>query len=185
MHKNLYVHLFVSRNKDNEEIGDFKPRKKSFLAYEGDEKVSKKFEDFVGAGTYGEYCRHYVSANSRSEEKVREGLIIHLIKNKPTITRLESMSASIAAKPECAAEHKWLFDFDSRSRELLDDFLSDLSQFFTEEEKSMIEICDTPNGYSVIVPHGFDVRTLQKQWSSVVENKRDAMRFVEADTKLV
>lgn len=184
MQKNIYVHLFVSRRKDNADISGFVPRKKSFVAYEGKD-VSDSFADFVSEGQPGEYCRHYISVNPRDEDKVRDEIVIHLLRVRPSVTKIPSLTASIASRPECAAEHRWLLDFDSADPQKAEEFMADLKEIFSEEEAKQIEVHPTPNGYAIVVPHGFDTRELQKKWLSLFENKRDAMLFADAQTKQI
>ena len=44
----IRVHLFVSRNKDNQDVSGFKSRKKAFVAYDSEGEASKtKFKNFV------------------------------------------------------------------------------------------------------------------------------------------
>lgn len=178
--KRPVLHLFVARRKDNEDVVHFHPRKKSFLAYEG-ENFNSAFEAFVNEGQPGEYSRHYVSVNPRDEGKIRDELVIRILRAKPSVTKISAVTASIAAKPECAAEHKWLLDFDSRDKALLEEFMKDLRKYFSDDEE--IRVYDTPNGCAVIVPHGFDVRLLMERWGDVCENKRDAMLFAEGKAK--
>ena len=184
MQKNIYVHLFVSRRKDNTDLSEFVPRKKSFVAYEWQD-VSDSFDDFVSEGQPGEYCRHYISVNPRDEDKVRNEMVIHLLRVQPSVTKIPSLVASIASRPECAAEHRWLLDFDSNDPQKAEEFMADLREYFSEDEAKLIEMNPTPNGYAIIVPHGFDTRKLQKKWLSIFENKRDAMLFVDARDKQV
>ena len=80
--KEVRVHLFVSRNKDNLGVENFKPRKVAFVTSEDDKKLERKFLNFVNEGVDGEYCRHYKSLNVRDEEKIREELIVRLVKTK-------------------------------------------------------------------------------------------------------
>lgn len=54
-------------------------------------------------------------------------------------------------QPQNAAEHKWLFDYDSSKD--LDRFVEDLTlEGFKENE---IEVHKTVHNYAVIVSHGF------------------------------
>lgn len=181
--REIRVHLFVSRNKDNQDLENFKPRKVSFVTSADDEKLEKKFQDFVNEGTVGEYCRHYKSLNVRDEEKIREEIVVRLVKNKISVERINKTVASVASLPECAAERKWLFDFDSDDKKKLNEFLDDLKQLYTEEDFEKIKAIKTANNYSVIVPHGIDTRPLKKKWLGIFENKRDAMIFVEGKTQ--
>lgn len=180
MDNKIRVHLFASRNKDNKNVDGFKQRKTAFIVRDGTD-ISDRFDDFVSHGVPGEFCRHYASLNPRSEDKIREELTVRLIRNKPPVEKISGITASIACLPECAAEHKWLLDFDSGSEKLLTEFLTDVSEYFKDSEK--IEVRRTVTGYAVIVPHGFDTRVLSKKWLSLFENKKDAMLFIEGKKK--
>lgn len=46
-----------------------------------------------------------------------------------------------------------------------------------------IETTKTPNGYAVVIKHGFDTRKLMDKWGSDVELKRDDMLFVSSIKK--
>ena len=181
--KEVRVHLFVSRNKDNIGVENFKPRKVAFVTSEDDEKLKRKFLNFVNEGVDGEYCRHYKSLNVRDEDKIREELIVRLVKNKVPVEKINKIVASIASLPECAAEKKWLFDFDSNDPKKVDEFLDDLKRFYTKEEFGKIKIIKTVNNFSVIVPHGIDTRSLKEKWAGIFENKRDTVVFVEGKIK--
>lgn len=181
--KEVRVHLFVSRNKDNLGVENFKPRKVAFVTSADDEKLKRKFLNFVNEGVDGEYCRHYKSLNVRDEEKIREELIVRLVKNKVPVEKINKTVASIASLPECAAEKKWLFDFDSNDPKKVDEFLDDLKRFYTKEEFARIKIIKTVNNFSVIVPHGIDTRSLKEKWAGIFENKRDTVVFVEGKIK--
>lgn len=181
--KEVRVHLFVSRNKDNIGVENFKPRKVAFVSSADDKKLERKFLNFVNEGVDGEYCRHYKSLNVRDEEKIREELIVRLIKNKVPVEKINKTVVSIASLSECAAEKKWLFDFDSSDPKKVDEFLDDLKRFYTEKEFGEIKIVKTVNNFSVIVPHGIDTRSLKEKWAGIFENKRDEMVFVEGKIK--
>lgn len=94
---NLYVYLMRSRNKDNKDVPNFKQRVKTILEYkENEDKVIEAFKSFAAKGVPGEQIRLYRSVNSRNEEKIREELIIRLLRDKPSITQLNRTLASIA-----------------------------------------------------------------------------------------
>lgn len=181
--KALRVHLFVSRNKDNRDVPGFKQRKKSFVTAADDEKLEGKFQSFVSEGVPGEYCRWYRSLNARDEDKIREELVVRLVRNKISVERISGTVASIAALPECAMERQWLFDFDSGDEQKLHEFLDDLAEIYSEDDREKIRTVQTVSGYSVIVPHGCDTRALQKKWLGIFTNKRDAMVFVKGKAK--
>ena len=58
----MYVVFFVSRNKDNKDVPDFKERKMSFVVNDNYEyyKLMRKFYDFVNKGLVGELSRFYI-----------------------------------------------------------------------------------------------------------------------------
>ena len=87
----LYVYLIRSRNKDNKDVPNFKERAKTILEYkQNEEKVFDEFYRFAADGVPGEQTRLYRSVNSRNEEKIREELIIRLLRNKTKYDKTES-----------------------------------------------------------------------------------------------
>jgi hypothetical protein len=166
----LKVVLFVSRNKDNKDLPNYTQRKKSFVTKDSLEKLEEDFNDFVNKGLSGEMSRMYVSVNTRDEEKVKRELMHELFDDNVELTKLQSKLASLAAKAKCAAEKKWMFDFDSEDDVLLNSFVSEL-EVLTESEP---EVHKTPNGYAVVVERGFDTRNLLVGYP-FVELKRDDM----------
>lgn len=121
---NLYVYLICSRNKDNKDIPKFKKRAKTILEYkENEDKVIEAFKNFAAKGVPGEQTRLYRSVNSRNEEKIREELIIRLLRDKPSMTQLNCTLASVAQQVQNRDESKWLFDFDVDNEEKVEDFI--------------------------------------------------------------
>ena len=180
---NLYVYLMRSRNKDNNDIPNFKERAKTILEYrENEDKVIGVFKSFAVKGVPGEQTRLYRSVNSRSEEKIREELIIRLLRDKPSITQLNSILASVAQQVQNRDESKWLFDVDVDNREMAADFLSDINHF------SGIKLIDinchkTPHGFAIVVPHGFDTRELMEKWKNYdITLKKDELLFLNMIT---
>ena len=179
------VVLFKSRNKDNKEVTGFKERCMVFL-WNKDKLPFNRFDDFVKRGLPGEKCRLYISVNDRDGDRTRRALLINLINNPECdLSKMESLTASIAAKPENRAESKWLFDVDTTDKEQQKSFLEDLVGTFREKISSnelptdmYFNMVNTPNGIGVIVPHGFDTRELLNKWGDIVTLKRDAMLFV-------
>ena len=180
---NLYVYLMRSRNKDNKDIPNFKERSKTILGYkENEDKVIEAFKNFAAKGLPGEQTRLYRSVNSRNEEKIREELIIRLLRDKPSMTQLNRTLASVAQQVQNRDEGKWLFDFDMDDREMASNFLSDINHF------SGINLIDmkchkTPNGYAIVVPHGFDTRELMEKWKDYdITLKKDELLFLDMIT---
>ena len=178
----LYVYLIRSRNKDNKDVPNFKKRAKTILEYkENEEKVFDEFYKFAADGVPGEQTRLYRSVNSRNEEKIREELVIRLLRDKPSMTRLNRTFASVAQHVENRDESKWLFDFDVDDEEKVDDFIDDI-YFYSGIENH--ELHKTPHGYAIIVPHGFDIREFMEKWEDYdITLKRDELLFLDMITK--
>lgn len=178
---NLYVYLMRSRNKDNKDIPNFKERVKTILEYkENEDKVIEAFKSFAAKGVSGEQIRLYRSVNSRNEEKIREELIIRLLRDKPSITQLNRTLASIAQQVQNRDESKWLFDFDVDNEEKVEDFIDDI-YFYSELDNH--ELHKTPHGYAIIVPHRFDTRELMGKWKDYdIILKKDELLFLDMIT---
>lgn len=175
------VYLFCSRNKDNKEVPNFKERRKAVFCNDG-MKARVMFERFKEEGVAGEFCRCYESVNARDEAKAKKALVCRLVMDdNVTLDKVESLAVSLAMKPENAAEKKWLFDFDCDDCNLAQEFCNDVKKFV---EPVAVNLFRSPNGYSVVVKHGFDTRELLEKWNKLlqkqnpnwtVELKRDAM----------
>ena len=195
----LYVYCFISRNKDNKNIKGFKTRSKSILAYAEDfDKIKKEFKEWAAAGVPGERTRLYRTLNARAEDKIRDAFIVHLIKNKPLTTTksYSNLLPSIAMKSECRGESKWMFDFDIDDEELVDVFIYDIKKITTiywDENQEHVAVSGikakkykTPNGYAIVVPHGFDTRNLLKKWEGYdITLKKDDLLFLNMIQKEV
>lgn len=168
--KDLYVVLFISRNKDNRDILNFKERRRSFVTTKSPHELTEEFHHFVEDGVDGEICRMYYSVNARDAKKVRKELIKFLVDDDNfNIAHLGGKIAGIAASKECAATKHWMFDFDEDDKSIYD-FVSDIRNI---DPSSMPNAHKTPNGYAVIVEHGFDTRWLMAKWGKIVTLKRD------------
>lgn len=180
---NLYVYLICSRNKDNKDIPNFKERAKTILEYkENEDKVIEIFKDFATKGLPSEQTRLYRSVNSRNEEKIREEFIIRLLRDKPSMTQLNRTLASVAQQVQNRDESKWLFDFDVDHYLSRTEFINDIAEFSNIKEDE-IESFDTPNGFYIIVPHGFDTRELMEKWKDYdITLKKDDLLFLDVIT---
>ena len=180
---NLYVYLMRSRNKDNKDIPNFKQRVKTILEYrENEDKVIEAFKSFAAKGLLGEQTRLYRSVNSRNEEKIREELIIRLLRDKPSMTQLNRTLASVALQVQNRDESKWLFDFDVDDELLMNDFVHEIVMY-SEIPLLDIEAYKTPHGYAIIVPHRFDTRELMEKWKEYdITLKKDELLFLNMIT---
>lgn len=193
MEDKLYVYMFRSRNKDNKGLENFKERVKTIVDYEyNEDKILIKYERFVREGLPGEKTRLYKSVNARDETRIREDIIIRLVRDKTPIPNMERLVASAAQQIENRAENKWLFDFDIDDEKLVDEFINDIKKFTTyywDEPKTLLAIegekaekYKTPNGYAVIVNHSFDTRDLMQKWKDYdITLKRDELLFLRME----
>lgn len=179
---NLYVYLMRSRNKDNKDIPNFKERAKTILeCKENEDKVIEAFKSFTAEGVPSEQTRLYRSVNSRNEEKIREGLIIRLLRDKPSVTKLNRTLASVALQMQNRDESKWLFDFDVDDEKAANRFINDI-YIYTDSQYPIEEIkCyKTPHGYAIVVPQGFDTRELMERWKDYdITLKKDDLLFLD------
>ena len=180
----INIVLFVSRNKDNKEVADFKERRVTFITYEdmNSEKLMAKFNDFVNAGKVGELSRCYYSVNTRDPQKIHKQLLHFLIDNPDfNLCDMDAKIASIAAHVECAATKKWMFDFDIDDNFKVNEFMLDIHNI---DPNLDITHYKTPHGYGVVVSHGFDTRTLYEKWDrSLTECKKDDLMCIAWKTK--
>lgn len=180
----INIVLFVSRNKDNKEVADFKERRVTFITHEemNSEKLMTKFNDFVNAGKVGELSRCYYSVNTRDPQKIHKQLLHFLIDNPDfNLCDMDSKIASIAAHVECAATKKWMFDFDIDDNLKVNEFMLDIHNI---DPNLDITHYKTPHGYGVVVSHGFDTRTLYEKWDrDLTECKKDDLMCIAWKTK--
>lgn len=186
---NLYVYLMRSRNKDNKGIPNFKQRDTTILEYkENEDKIIEEFKSFATKGVPGEQTRLYRSVNSRNEEKIREELVIRLLRDKPSVTQLNRTLASVALQVQNRDDSKWLFDFDVDDDKLAEDFKKDIKRFAYNNSGIFfynyeIEAHKTPHGYAIIAPHSFDTRELMEKWKDYdITLKKDDLLFLDMIT---
>ena len=170
----MYVYVIRSRNKDNKNVLGFHERCKTMVMYEQDEdKVYEEFKAFAAKGVPGEKTRLYKTVNARDEEKCRKELIIRLL-NNASLTKMRSVLASACQQSKCRAESKWLFDFDSKDENRLQDFLEDVNHW------TSTETYETPNGYAIVAEHGFDTRELFEKYKDMdITLKKDELLFLD------
>lgn len=179
-----HVAVFVSRNKDNKEVPDFKQRNRSFLTQKNTEELEDLFDDFVRHGVPGEFCRMYISVNERKHEAVKKALQHHLIDNPDAgLVNIEKLVASLAMKSGTKLTKRFLFDYDDdkeKINEFVDDICSELLGTLVPAGTSTscgVQVTETPNGFAVTTERGFDTRELLKKWENVTV-MRDGVRFV-------
>ena len=188
----LNVVLFVSRNKDNKNVKDFKERRNAFTTTKNAEELFEKFEAFAAEGKFGEMSRMYFSVNPRSNAKTLKALQHKMLDQEFNLSSLPQRVAALAALKENAydSQHlKWMFDFDPveglDTEKRLQSFLFDLklchkltqTKHNETRPKMTVKTYKTPNGYAVVVDQRFDTRELLETWTNV-ELKRDDLLCV-------
>lgn len=161
--------LLTARKKDNPELK--KDISKSYLSSKQDETILEDLDNFSKEHP-NLRLRAYVSVNTRDTEKTKRALQHALIDDTIDLEKIESKLAGIASKPENSLTKKWLFDCDLEPGKF-EDFLVDLENYY----KGSYEKYKTPNGFGVIVEHGFDTREILEKYKDV-ELKRDGLRFL-------
>lgn len=186
--RELYVHLFCTRNKDNEKQRNdknWKQHSKSFISMKSDEELRQDFLYFCSKHKT-DTCRWYKTVNARDSDKVVLDLQHYLLDN-PTLPldKLSAKLASLAEQTKNAVTKKWLFDYDGPLEDI-HEFIEDViiyGNFDDEEVKPLATLSNS----AVIVPHGFDVRELleKPKWHDCVTLLRDGMLLVDWSTPSV
>lgn len=192
----LTVIVFMSRNKDNKHIPNFKERRNAFTipnksldTKDGNIAINRLFYNFVKDGKPGELSRLYMSVNKRSNEKTFIALQHEMLNGKFNLATIPQKIASIAARKENAYDPKnllWLFDFD-RIEGLSDNEFDDKIQEFVEDVRltcflntginsdDLVLMRKTVTGAAVVIGDHFDTRELLKRWSNVTLKRDDLM----------
>lgn len=198
--EDFYCVLFMSRNKDNKNVKNFKPRRQSFLINNFHEIYSyrfhQKFLDFRDEGVNGELSRCYVSFNLRDASKVRKELLINLIEDEDiSLIHITSKIVGLAMGLGMNKTKRWMFDVDTLDDDKVNGFLEelksygykgvDIDSFLSTTESPELLYCRrrTINGYAVLVNRGFDTREILKGREDWVTLKRDDLVFVNWDRK--
>lgn len=182
----MNVVLFVSRKKDNKSIGLFEERRESFVTHEEPYSaiLNQRFKEFVERGREGETSRMYYSVNERDPENVYKSLLHFLIDNPDfNLSAINGKITEIASHVENAKTDHWMFDFDIKDKDKLREFINDIINIAKPAEARIITH-ESPNGYAVIVEHGFDTRELLSKWKDKVTLKRDDLLCIDWMTKV-
>lgn len=172
-----HVAMFVSRNKDNQNLEGFVQRTRAFLTQKTNVELHDSFVEFSNRGVLNEVSRLYISVNPRKHEVIHKSLQHYLIDQpEVSLVNMEKLVASLAMKKGTALTKKFLFDFDEKP-EYIGMFVDEVEQALGNA--NMIEVHETPNGFAVVTEQGFDTRELLSKWENV-ELKRDAMLFTDS-----
>lgn len=170
-----YVVTFVSRNKDNVGVKDFRPRVKNMLVDPRTNEIDSLFTDFVNKGVKGEFCRCYLAINETDEEKVKVALAKFLIDEAVSpsdwnLTKIQSKVAALSSLSQNKKTKHWLFDCDCNHTTTVA-FMDDILK--TDPEVEILQVSPTPHGYALVVSRGFDTREILKKYPDI-ELKKDS-----------
>lgn len=177
MTDHIYTIFFSSRNKDNVDLENFKPRTRTFLSKyanytctELDPRIAHQFDEFVRQGVDGELSRWYISINPADPAKVNNSLIHYLIDHQnATPLQVQNKLISFANTPQNLATHRWLLDCDTSDHNR---FLKIL-HWLENNKIPITQYKPTKSGYAIVTEHGFDTREFLKKFPEV-ENKKES-----------
>lgn len=179
--------LVVSRRKDNADVPDWKERRRSWISTDtrAERDLKREFDNFVADAVPGETCRGYISINRRNPIVVKAKLIEaltrdlirdHLNQQPKTIdiSRISAVACSLAAEHDAAIDRRWVIDDDTPGDDdiALAIRVQDVADA-ADVDVSEIEVHKTPHGHAIIVPHGFDTRSLLAKYPDFTLKRDD------------
>jgi hypothetical protein len=198
----LYGVLFISRNKDNKDVQNFKPRRMAFTINDFEKIYERKFQNeflaFRDSGVQGEFVRAYITVNSRDVDKTRKALICAMVNDEDvSLSHIQAKVCALSMEKGMNATKRWMFDVDTKDYEFVKQFIHELEEDYgflkadtlddfmksdpTIEGMYFKQV--SPNGYAILVNKGFDTRNILKDREDVVTLKRDDMIIIDWDRK--
>lgn len=176
----LKIVEFVSRNKDNQGLVDFKQRGRTIIVTDKNtHHVQDEFKAFVAQGVYNETSRMYETFNELDPVGANRALVHFLIDNPDTTPdKVQSVLTSELVK-HTTTKH-WLFDVDMpvSTKDKVVAFINELSN------NAVIDIRDTRSGYAVVTEHGFDTRELTTRYPDISVKRTNGLLYVKSQTKV-
>lgn len=171
LHLPINTAFLESRTKDNENVPNFKSRRKSFV-YKSETELEAQFDLFVSQGVPGETSRCYIGYNLVDNHKLTWSIIHRLqdyAKQNQYVDpiKLTQMIVSEANKKENFATKRYLIDIDTK-QELA--FLQ-VTEILKALSVPILTWYETPNGYHVITERGFPTNRFTKTFDDKVTVK--------------
>ena len=158
----LHAIMFVTRNKDNRDLPNFKERREVFLTTQPEDSpiIKQKFLEFAKRGQKNELSRLYISLNARDQQQTRISFMHYYFDHSDQINMagLPAIATKIAMNRKNAVEKKRMFDVDTKDKNILDAFIADLTSRSKTANKP--KIYPTINGFAVVIERGIDLRNL-------------------------
>lgn len=173
--KQLRIALFVSRNKDNAGVEDFKQRRHEFLTWKSAGELMDDFADFAAHGKDREVSRFYMSVNARDPKITRDELVIKIMQQGDNFNpaHADALAVSAAAQAKSAVTKYWLFDVDTTDTSELNKVEAYIA-LATDDNYCKFS---TYNNYGFIAYEHFDPRPLLEAHPEVTL-KKDEMKFI-------
>lgn len=176
----LKIVEFVSRNKDNQGLVDFKQRGRTIIVTDKNAPhVQDEFKVFVAQGVYNETSRIYETFNELDPVGANRALVHFLIDN-PDTTPDKVQSVLISELVKHMTTKHWLFDVDMSviTKDKVVAFINELSN------NAVIDVRDTKSGYAVVTEHGFDTRELTARYSDISVKRTNGLLYIESQKKV-
>lgn len=186
LHPNHIV-TFMARNKDNQDIGGFKPEFHSVFITDRT-NLELEWDNFLARlrlkyphWAHKVVARAYVSVNARDPYKTNKAIVQKVVQRDfdMSFKELQHMVASQASRPENATTKHWLLDCDDMTFDELSAMTEGLLDY-TTPDNGVHAISKTLTGYHVVIDHGFDTRAFLEKYPNVTV-KRDAELFWKSE----
>ena len=171
LHLPINTAFLESRTKDNENVPNFKSRRKSFV-YKSETELEAQFDLFVSQGVPGETSRCYIGYNLVDNHKLTWS-IIHRLQDYakqnqyPDPIKMTQMIVSESNKKENFGTKRYLIDIDTKEEIIL----LQVRELLHTLSTTILEEYETPNGYHIITERGFPTNKFTKMFDDNVTVK--------------
>lgn len=122
--KPIYGVYFASRNKDNQDVPNFKERRKVFLTTRSVDELMPEFKHFINMGQPGEFSRFYISVNSRKNKNslrdLQQYILDALLDNEIlSIAAIQTKAAQKAMNPKTVKHVKYYLTLTRMNQNLM------------------------------------------------------------------
>lgn len=123
--------------------------------------------------------RIYHTVNARLHAPARKLLMKRLIDFPEDSYRIDTLFKTMLLKPDCKATKYFLVDVDTKDKNVLNTFISDISKSESSDGKTKIlKTVETPNGFHVVCTR-FDTRLINTDFYDLISIQRDGYYLLE------
>lgn len=171
LHLPINTAFLESRTKDNENVPNFKSRRKSFV-YKSETELEAQFDLFVSQGVPGETSRCYIGYNLVDNHKLTWSIINRLQdyakqNQYPDPIKMTQMIVSESNKKENFGTKRYLIDIDTKEVPVL----LQVREILKELSVLILTWYETPNGYHIVTERGFPTNRFTKTFEDKVTVK--------------